>query len=74
MAYVRAEPFRAFRVVLEDGQTCEVRQPRMIGAGCEGFLLFHAEMDEESFESFDQFGLCVVSGIEHVEADQRTGL
>jgi hypothetical protein len=66
-AYLRAVPFRAFRIVLNSGRAYEVRHPEMIRVGRDSFVFYHADSPEAPYDRFDTVGLLLVERIEHLE-------
>ncbi len=67
-AYLRAVPFRAFRIVLNSGRAYEVRHPEMIRVGRDIFVLYHADTPEAPFDRFETVSLLLIERIEHIEA------
>jgi hypothetical protein len=67
LAYGRAKPFRAFRIVLNSGRSYDVRHPELIRVGLDHFVLFFAKDPEGPHERFETASLVVVDHIEHIE-------
>jgi hypothetical protein len=68
LAYVRAKPFRPFRIVLNSGRAYDVRHPELIRVGLDHFVVFFASDPDGPHQSFETAGLVVVDHIEHIEA------
>jgi hypothetical protein len=67
LAYVRAIPFRPFRVVLNSGRSYEVRHPEMIRVGRDSFVFYFADTPDAPYERFETVGLLLVERLEHIE-------
>ncbi len=66
-AYLRAAPFRPFRLVLNSGRSYEVRHPEMVRVGRDSFVFYHADHPEAPYDRFETIGLLLVERIEHIE-------
>jgi hypothetical protein len=67
LAYIRAAPFRPFRIVLNSGRTYEVRHPETVRVGRDSFVYYYADSPEAPYERFETVGLLLVERLEHVE-------
>jgi len=66
-SYVRAVPFRPFRIVLNSGRAFEVRHPEMVRVGRDVVLYFHATEPDAPFDRWDSVSLSLVERIEPIE-------
>ncbi len=67
-AYVRAAPFRPFRVVLNSGRAYEVRHPEMIRVGHDSIVYFHATPPDGPFDRWETLSLALVERVEHADS------
>lgn len=67
LAYVRATPFRPFRIVMNSGKTFEIRHPEMISVGRDVFIFWHAPSPGAPFESWDTISLLLIERLENLE-------
>jgi hypothetical protein len=70
--YVRAVPFRPFRIVLNSGRSYDVWYPQMLRVTRDHFVLFHAETPDAPHDRFDTVGLLLVERVEHLEVKAAT--
>jgi len=67
--YVRAEPFRPFRIQMASGRAFEIRHPEMIKVLKSYLLVFKAGSSAaEVPEEFDSVSLLLVESVSHLEA------
>jgi hypothetical protein len=67
--YVKAEPFRAFRVHMASGKTFDVRHPEMVKVGKTNLLIFSFVSDEpDVFDEWRSVSLMLIESISHLEA------
>jgi hypothetical protein len=67
MGYVRAQPFRSFRIVLTSGRKYDVRHPELIRVGRDSFVLFHAVDPEGPYDHWETASLLLIEHIEFLE-------
>jgi len=66
--WLRAKPFKPFRMCLNSGRTCEIRHPEMLRVGRSTVIVFSFVGDpEEPFERMEMVGLVLVERIEPIE-------
>lgn len=68
LSYVRAAPFRPFRLVMNGGGVFDVRHPEMIRVGRDVFNYYHADPPDAPFDRWDSVSLLLVERIEHLDA------
>jgi hypothetical protein len=66
--YIRAQPFRPFRFVLDSGNTYEIRHPEMIRVGRDFFNYYFATAPDQFPESWDTVSLLLVESVQHLDA------
>jgi hypothetical protein len=67
--YVRAEPFRPFRIHMASGRTLEIRHPELVKVLKNYILIFKAGGDTADVpDEFDSVSLLLIESISHVEA------
>jgi len=67
LTYIRAIPFRPFRLVLNSGRSYDVRHPEMVRVGRDTLIYFYATAPEEPFERSEFVSLLLIEHIEHLE-------
>ncbi len=67
LAYVRAIPFRPFRLILNSGTVYEVKHPEMVKVGKDVFNYYYATAPDAPFDHWDTVGLLLIERIEHLE-------
>jgi len=68
LRYVRASPFRPFRIHMASGQTFDIRHPEMVRVGTRDIIIF--KLVSESFDIYDDWdtvGLLLIESISHLE-------
>ena len=66
--YVRAEPFRTFRIHLVSGRTFDIRHPEMIKVLQSTILVFKAAGDAQDLsDEWDTVSLMLIESISHLE-------
>ena len=73
LAYVRATPFRPFRIVLNSGRAYDIRHPEMIRVGRDHFILFYADSPDAPHDRWETASLLVVDHIEHIDSPAPSG-
>ena len=69
LGYVKAEPFRAFRLHLASGRTYDVRHPEMIKVLRSSLLIFKASAETLDIpDEWDSLSLMLIESISHLEA------
>ena len=70
--YVKAEPFRPFRIHLASGRTFDVRHPEMIKVLKNYLLVFKVNGDSEELpEEWESVSLMLTESISHLESSVR---
>ena len=68
LRYVRASPFRPFRIHLASGWTFDIRHPEMIRLGTRDMITFKfVRENSEVYEDWDTVGLLLIESISHLE-------
>jgi hypothetical protein len=69
LGYVKAEPFRAFRIHLASGRTFDIRHPEMIKVLRNNLLIFKATGDSPDLpDEWETVSLMLTESISHLEA------
>ncbi len=67
--YIKAEPFRAFRLHLVSGRTFDIRHPELIKVLQSTILVFKAAPDSQDLsDEWDIVSLMLIESISHLEA------
>ena len=67
--YLRAVPFRPFRIHMASGRTFDVRHPEMVRVGRGVLILFTFVSDEpDIFDRWDTVSLMLIENVSHYEA------
>jgi hypothetical protein len=67
--YLRAEPFRPFRIQMASGRTFDIRHPEMIRVGKADLVIFSLVSDEPGVhDDWDTVSMLLVESISHLEA------
>ena len=68
LSYVRAEPFRPFRVHMASGKTFDVRHPEMIKVLKTNVLVFKSTGDSPEIpDEWESVSLMLMESISHLE-------
>ena len=68
LEYVKAEPFRPFRVHMASGKTFDIRHPEMLRVGRTNALVFSFVSDEpDVFDEWRSVSLMLMEFISHLE-------
>ena len=68
LRYVRATPFRPFRIHMASGQTFDIRHPEMVRVGKRDIVVFNFVSDTaEIYDDWDTVGLLLIESISHWE-------
>lgn len=68
LSYVKAQPFRPFRLHMASGRTFDVRHPEMIKVLKNYVLIFKAADDSELPDEWESISLMLTESISHLEA------
>lgn len=68
LSYVRAKPFRPFRIIRTDGITYDVTHPAFVRVGVDYMLFFFKKHPDAPYDRFDIFGPEVIAKVEYVDA------
>jgi len=72
LGYVKAEPFRPFRIRMASGKTFDVRHPEMIKVLKSYVLVFKTSGDAPEFlEEFESVSLMFAEDVSHLEVPVR---
>ena len=68
LAYVKAQPFRPFRIHMPSGQVFDIRHPEMLKVG-KGFLLVFsfANAEPDVVERWETVSLMLIESISHLD-------
>jgi hypothetical protein len=67
LSYVKAVPFRPFRIIMNSGKTYDVRHPESIAVGRDTFIYYHRQQPDQPFDHVDMVSLPLVESVEHLE-------
>jgi len=66
--YLKAEPFRPFRIHMASGRTFDVRHPEMVRLGRSNLLVFSFVSDQlDVFDEWQSVSLMLIEHIAHLE-------
>jgi hypothetical protein len=65
--YVRAQPFRPFRIVMNSGKSYDVRRPEEVAVGRDVCIYYHRPQPGEPFDRWESISLLLVEHLEHLE-------
>ncbi len=69
LSYLKAQPFRPFRLHLPSGRTFDVRHPEMVRVTKNHLLLFSLVSDNpDIFDRWDMVGLMLIESISFLDA------
>jgi hypothetical protein len=69
LGYVKAEPFRAFRLHLASGRTYDIRHPEMIKVLRSGVLIFKPTGGALDLpDEWDSVSLMLIESVSHLES------
>ena len=69
LGYVKAEPFRPFRLHLESGRTFEIRHPEMVKVLKSHIIVFESTGDHpEIFDGWESASLMLAESITPIDA------
>jgi len=67
LGYVRASPFKPFRIVLNSGRNYDVHHPEFIDVGFDDAVYFYKKSPDSPHERWETFSLSLVEHIEHIQ-------
>jgi hypothetical protein len=67
LSYVKAVPFRPFRIVMNSGKTYDVRHPETIAVGRDTFIYYYRPQPGKPFDRVDMVSLLLVENLEHLD-------
>jgi hypothetical protein len=74
LAYIRAEPFRAFQIHMASGRTFTIRHPEMVRVGKNDLVIFSLVSDEPGVhDQWDTVSLMLIESISHLDASVPQG-
>jgi hypothetical protein len=69
MIYVKAEPFRPFRLHMASGKTFDVRHPEMVKIGKNFLMAFSfSPREPELIEQWETVSLMLIESVSHLDA------
>ncbi len=69
LRYVRASPFRPYRIQMVSGRTIDVRHPEMVRVGIRDLIVFRFVSDSpDVYDDWDSYSLGLIESISHLEA------
>ncbi|MHB1425476.1 MAG: hypothetical protein ACYC3I_20095 [Gemmataceae bacterium] len=69
LGYLKAQPFRPFRIHLPSGRTFDVRHPEMVRVTKNHLLLFSLVSDNpDIYDSWDMVGFLLIESISFLDA------
>lgn len=73
LSYVKAQPFRPFRLQMASGKSFDIRHPEMVKIG-KSFLLvfFFATGEPEVVEQWETASLMLIESISHLDLPVNT--
>jgi hypothetical protein len=71
LSYVRAQPFRPFRIVMNSGKTYDVRHPEEVAVGRDMFIYYYRPQPGEPFDRMDMVGLLLVEHLEYLDGPSK---
>ena len=72
LGYVKAEPFRPFRIHLASGRTFDVRHPEMIKVLKSYALVFKSDSENPEFpDEHESVSLMLAESVSHLEVPVR---
>ena len=69
LEYVKAEPFRPFRILMNSGRWYDIRHPEMVRVGRDFLVIFSYERDNSDLiDRWESVSLLLVEAISHLQA------
>ncbi|HYV39437.1 MAG TPA: hypothetical protein VE988_27355 [Gemmataceae bacterium] len=74
--YVRAQPFRPFRVTMNSGKFYDIRHPEMVHVGKDFFNYYTSSGSDQFPDSWETVSLLLVENVQHLDqvVNAATGL
>jgi hypothetical protein len=73
LGYVKAEPWRPFRIRMNSGKTFDIRHPEMVKVGKSFLLVFSfAAGETEIVEQWESVSLMLIESISHLDLPVNT--
>lgn len=73
LSYVKAQPFRPFRLHMASGQSFDIRHPEMVKVGKSFLLVFSfATGETEVVEQWDTVSLMLIESVSHLDLPVTT--
>ena len=74
LSYVKAKPFRPFRIHMASGETFDVRHPEMVRVGRSSLMLFTLVSDNpDIYDRWETISLMLMERISQVDATVPPG-
>ncbi len=68
LGYLRAEPFRPFRIQMASGRTFDIRHPEMLRVGTSSLVIFSFVSDDpDIYDRWDTVSLMLIENVTHHE-------
>jgi len=67
LEYLRAAPFRPFRIVMNSGKIYEIRHPEWVKVGRTSLLYFYTTQPDGMYERYDTVSLLLIQHVEHMD-------
>ena len=68
LKYVKAEPFRPFRIRMNSGRTFDIRQPEMVRVGRRDVLIFSFVSESpQVYDRWDNVSLLLIESLSPLE-------
>jgi hypothetical protein len=69
LSYVKAQPFRPFRILMNSGRKYDIRHPEMVRVGRDFLILFTLVSDDpDVVDRWETVSLLLVEAISHLDA------
>ncbi len=69
VSYVKAEPFRPFRIQMASGRTFDIRHPEMVRVTKSALVIFsHVSDTPDVYDTWESVSLVLIESISHLEA------
>jgi hypothetical protein len=66
--WVKANPFRPFRIRMNSGRTYDIRHPEMVRVGKRDLLIFTFVSDSSDvYDRWENIGLLLIESVAHLE-------
>jgi hypothetical protein len=69
LGYLKAEPFRPFRIHMASGRTFDIRHPEMVKVGKSDLVIFTLVSDDpEIYDNWHTVSLLLIEDVSHLDA------